>query len=47
MDLEKLLHCLITYLFDNIQEQLENPYNQIGEDDITVNMDEIKRMFSK
>lgn len=41
------LFSFILVSLDNIQEHLENPYDQIGEDDIIVNPDEIRRMVSK
>lgn len=40
-----VLFSFILVSLDNIQEHLENPYDQIGEDDIRVNMDEVKRML--
>lgn len=42
-----VLFSFILVSLDNIQEHLENPYDQIGEDDITVNINEIERMLGK
>ncbi len=41
-----VLFSFILVSLDNIQEHLEDPYDQIGEDDISVDMDEIERMFN-
>jgi len=40
------LFSFILVSLDNIQEHLENPYDQIGEDDISVNKHEIERILS-
>jgi hypothetical protein len=40
-----ILFSFILISLDNIQEHLEDPYDQIGEDDITMDMEEIKVMF--
>jgi len=42
-----VLFSFILVSLDNIQEHLENPYDQIGEDDIMVNVDEVERMIAK
>ena len=42
-----VLFSFILVSLDNIQEHLENPYDQVGEDDITLNINEIERMLGK
>lgn len=38
-----ILFALIFTSLDKIQEQLENPFDQVGEDDITINVDKFER----
>ena len=38
-----ILFSLIFTSLDNIQEHLENPFDQVGEDDIKINADKFKR----
>ncbi|MCH8232254.1 MAG: hypothetical protein IIB82_06395 [Bacteroidetes bacterium] len=42
-----VLFSFILISLDNIQEHLEDPYDQIGEDDITMDIDDIKVMLGK
>lgn len=41
-----VLFSLVLVSLDNIQEHLENPFDQVGEDDIAFNVDEfVKRLY--
>ena len=42
-----VLFSFILISLDNIQEHLEDPYDQIGEDDITIDIEDIKDMIGK
>ncbi len=37
-----IMFALIFTALDNIQEHLENPFDQVGEDDIKINADKFK-----
>jgi hypothetical protein len=41
------IYSIILVSLDNIQEQLENPYDQIGEDDITIDVGHINNMVEE
>lgn len=41
-----ILYSFILVSLDNIQDQLENPFDDVGEDDIQINEDEILHMIS-
>jgi predicted membrane chloride channel (bestrophin family) len=41
-----VLFSFILVSLDNIQEHLEDPYDQIGEDDITLDIEDVKAMVS-
>ena len=42
-----IIYSFILVSLDNIQTQLENPYDQIGEDDITIDVEEIHDMVEE
>ena len=42
-----VLFTFILISLDNIQEHLEDPYDQVGEDDINLNIEDIEIMVSK
>jgi hypothetical protein len=42
-----ILFSFILISLDNIQEHLEDPYDQIGEDDIRMDMEDIEIMIGK
>jgi predicted membrane chloride channel (bestrophin family) len=41
------IYTIILVSLDNIQEQLENPFDQYGADDIAINLADIERMLDK
>jgi predicted membrane chloride channel (bestrophin family) len=40
-----VLYSFILVSLDNIQDHLENPFDQIGEDDIQIDADETGRLM--
>ncbi len=42
-----IVFSFILVSLDNIQDHLENPFDQLGEDDIQFNVDEFKNMLTK
>lgn len=41
-----ILYSFILVSLDNIQDHLENPYDEIGEDDIQIEVDQINRLLN-
>jgi len=41
-----VLFAIILVGLDNIQDHLEDPFDQVGEDDITINVDKFVAMLS-
>jgi hypothetical protein len=41
-----VLYSFILVSLDNIQDHLENPFDEIGEDDVAINTEEIKQLIS-
>jgi predicted membrane chloride channel (bestrophin family) len=41
-----ILYSFILVSLDNIQDHLENPFDEVGEDDIAINAEEIRQLIS-
>jgi predicted membrane chloride channel (bestrophin family) len=40
-----VLYSFILVSLDNIQDHLENPFDEIGEDDIVIDADEVRTLM--